>query len=185
MNHKGTKDIETERLFLRKWKINDTDDVFRICGDKTLVPFPHKDTTQTKIWIEKMIKNYENMNNYDWGIELKDTKKIIGFIYICDSNDENQLCYIDCALSKNYWNNGYATEALKYVIQYLLNNIGFNRIQCEHFIDNPASGKVLEKAGMKYEGTLRQYSINWKTGKITDSKVYSIIKDDLVENKIV
>ena len=179
MNHIGTKSIETERLLLRKWDINDIEDVFCFCGDNTVVPFPHENIIETKNWLEKMIKSYDEINTYEWGIELKNINKIIGMIYVTENDDVNQSCNIVCTLSKNYWNNGYATEALYSVVRYLINDAGFNRVECEHFIDNHASEKVMEKAGMKYEGTLRQSSINWKTGKFTDVKIYSTIKGDL------
>jgi len=89
-------------------------------------------------------------------------------------------CEIAYTLSKAYWNKGYAKEALYSVLRYLINNEGYNRVQGGHFNDNPASGKVMEKAGMKYVGILRQNNINWKTGKFIDTKIYSMIKSDLI-----
>jgi ribosomal-protein-alanine N-acetyltransferase len=184
MNHIGTKTIETERLILRKWRIDDAEDVFSYCGDGTIVPTPHKNVEQTKNELEKWIKDYEKIDTYEWGIELKTIKKIIGVIFVVKKDNKNEVCRIAYTLSKKYWNNGYATEALYHVLRYLLNNVGYNRVEGGHFIDNPASGRVQEKAGMKYEGTKRQNSINWKTDKLTDSKLYGIIKVDLLtENK--
>jgi len=184
MNHIGTKTIETERLILRKWRIDDAEDVFCYCSDETIVPAPHINVNQTKNELEKWIKDYEKMDTYEWGIELKTIKKIIGVIFVVKKDDKNEVCRIAYTLSKIYWNNGYATEALYHVLRYLLNDVGYNRVEGGHFVDNPASGRVQEKAGMKYEGTKRQNSINWKTGKLTDSKIFGIIKDDLqTENK--
>jgi len=185
MNHIGTKTIETERLILRKWRIDDAEDVFGYCGDGTIVPIPHKNVEQTKIELEKWIKAYKKIDTYEWGIELKSIKKIIGVIFVVKKDDKNEVCRIAYTISKIHWNNGYATEALYHVLRYLLNNVGYNRVEGGHFVDNPASGRVQEKTGMKYEGTKRQDSINWKTGKFIDSKLYGIIKDDLMtENKL-
>jgi len=180
MNHIGTKTIETERLILRKWRIDDAEDVFSYCGDRTIVPIPHKSVDQTKNELEKWIKDYQKIDTYEWGIELKTIKKIIGVIFVVKKDDKNEVCRIAYTLSKKYWNNGYATEALYHVLRYLLNDVGYNRVEGGHFVDNPASGRVQEKAGMKYEGTKRQDSINWKTGKFIDSKLYGILKDDLM-----
>jgi len=179
MEHLGTNNLETDRLLLRKWKTDDANDVFCFFGDSSIVPYPYKDIEQTRNELESWIKGYENISTYEWGIELKDSNKIIGVIFAMDSNDENQSCKIAFTLSKSYWNNGYATEALYHVLRYLLNDVGYNRVQGGHFIDNPASGKVMEKAGMIYEGTMRQEYINWKTGKFIDHRIYGIIKDDL------
>ena len=74
-------------------------------------------------------------------------------------------------------------EALKSILEFLLTEVNYNRVEGGHFSDNPASGRVMEKSGMKYEGTLRQSNINWKTGKFIDSKLYGIIKNDLNEIK--
>ena len=179
MNHLGTKNIETERLLLRRWKIDDRNDVFEYCGDETIVPSPHKNVEETKNQLENWIKSYEKMNTYEWGIELKNIRKIIGVIFVVNSDDENKSCTIAYTLSKKYWNNGYATEALYHVLRYLINIIGYNRVGGGHFVDNPASGRVMEKAGMIYEGTTRQGNINWKTGEYIDSNIYSMIKNDL------
>jgi ribosomal-protein-alanine N-acetyltransferase len=181
MRHIGTKNIETERLLLRKWNLNDAEDVFQYCGDKTIVPDPHKSVEQTKNELEKWIKNYDKISTYEWGIELKNIRKIIGVIFVVAKDDTNESCTIAYTLAKNYWNNGYATEALKSILKYLLIDVGYNRIDGGHFSDNPASGKVMGKAGMKYEGTLRQSNINWKTGKFIDSNLYGIVKEDLNE----
>jgi ribosomal-protein-alanine N-acetyltransferase len=179
MNHLGTKIIETERLILRKWKIDDAEDVFSYCGDGTIVPVPHKNVEQTKNELTNWIKDYEKMDTYEWGIELKSIKKIIGVVFVVEKDDKNEVCTIAYTLSKIHWNNGYTTEVLYHVLRYLINDVGYNRVEGGHFTDNPASGRVMEKAGMKYEGTKRQGNINWKTGKFIDSKLYGIIRDDL------
>jgi ribosomal-protein-alanine N-acetyltransferase len=180
MNHIGTKTIETERLILRKWRFDDAADVFGYCGDGTIVPTPHINVDQTKNELKNWIKEYERTDTYEWGIELKTIRKIIGVIFVVKKDDKNEVCTIAYTLSKKYWNNGYATEALYHILRYLLNDVGYNRVEGGHFVDNPASGRVQEKSGMKYEGTKRQDTINWKTGKFIDSKIYGIIKNDIM-----
>jgi ribosomal-protein-alanine N-acetyltransferase len=180
MKHLGTKIIETENLLLRKYVLNDAEDIFNnIMSDKEITQNPHKTIEQTKDEINNWIKKYKETNYYEWAIELKNKKKIIGLICTINVNEQTKSCEIAYTISQKYWNKGYATEALYYVLRFLINDVGYNRIQGGHLIDNPASGRVMEKAGMKYEGTLRQDTINWKTGKLIDSKIYSIIKDDI------
>jgi len=70
------------------------------------------------------------------------------------------------------------SEALTKVIDYLLNEVGFELIEAKHLLDNPASGRVMEKAGMKYETTLRKRFIDKVTKERIDLKVYSITKED-------
>lgn len=85
-------------------------------------------------------------------------------------------CSIGYVLSKKYWNLGYVSEALKSVIEYLIKEANFNRIEAIHAIDNIASGKVMKKEGMKFEGILRQ-SAKSNNG-ISDVAVYSILKEE-------
>ena len=180
MKHIGTLDIETKQLLLRKQKIEDAADIFCIYGDSSIVPDPHENTEQTKNELKTWIKFYDKMDSYAWGIELKAIKKIIGVIFTAHNDEQNKSCTISYKISRNHWNNGYATEALYHVIRFLLFDVGYNRVDAGHFIDNPASGRVMEKAGMKYEGTLRQSHFNWKTGAFIDTKVYGIIKEDMI-----
>ena len=180
MNHLGPKDIETKRLLLRKYVLEDAEDIFgNIMSTGVHINNSHKTLDETKNALVDWIKDYEKIDFYEWAIELKINKKIIGLICTINNNEKLKSCEIAYEISRNYWNNGYATEALYYVLRYLINDVGYNRIKGGHFIDNPASGRVMEKAGMRYEGTLRQDCINEKTGKFIDSKIYSIIKDDL------
>ncbi len=87
-------------------------------------------------------------------------------------------CEIGYIISKKEWNKGIMTEALKAVIKYLFDKVNFNRIQLRHMVDNPASGKVMLKCGMKYEGVLRQYGLK-NTGERCDTTIYSILKGEI------
>ena len=82
-------------------------------------------------------------------------------------------CEVGYCYGSKYWGQGYATEALQAVIDYL-HKEGFPVVYAQHFISNKASGKVMEKAKMKYEATLKSRVVN-KKGKREDVKVYSSI----------
>jgi RimJ/RimL family protein N-acetyltransferase len=75
-----------------------------------------------------------------------------------------------------YWNHGYASEAARRVVNWGFQYLGLNRIYAQHFADNPASGRVMQKIGMQYEGTLRQPFI--RLGEARDSVCYGILKDE-------
>ena len=75
-----------------------------------------------------------------------------------------------------YWGNGYATEAARGVVQYGFEEIKLNRIFAHHFKHNPASGQVLRKIGMKYEGCMRQHVLKW--GEFIDLELYSILREE-------
>lgn len=79
-----------------------------------------------------------------------------------------------------YWNRGYATEAARAMVAYGFEALGLNRIQACHMDTNPASGKVLKKIGMKYEGTLRQAT--YRFGEYRDLLMYSIVRSEYQPN---
>jgi ribosomal-protein-alanine N-acetyltransferase len=181
LNHLGTINIETKRLCLRKLSIDDARDVFHHWTGDSLIMWRngvHKSLEQTTKEMKKWIKCYEKKEYYEWGIELKENHEIIGAICTINNDEETKSCEIAYNISKFHRNKGYMTETLFCILRFLINEIGYNRIRGGHFVDNPASGRVMEKAGMKYEGTLRQNGKNMN-GDIVDSKIYSLIKDDI------
>ncbi|HEY8392736.1 MAG TPA: GNAT family protein [Capillibacterium sp.] len=88
------------------------------------------------------------------------------------------MCEIGYCLSKRYWNQGIMTEALKAVIAYLIKEVGFKRVQAVHQVENPASGRVMIKAGMKHEGRLRGYVLN-NRNELVDCEMYAILEDEI------
>ena len=79
-------------------------------------------------------------------------------------------------IGKPFWNRGYATEAAVAIIRYGFTSLELNRIASRHFTRNPASGRVMQKAGMQHEGTARQSMIKW--GKYEDLQLYAILRED-------
>lgn len=184
LNHIGTQEIETERLLLRKFKIEDATQMFNNWARypenvKYLSWLPHKSIDETYQILDKWLNEYKNKDYYRWCITLKDTHEAIGGIDVVEIMELRSTCEIGYVLSKNYWNRGIMTEALKAVLNYLFKKVNFNRIQLRHHIENIASGKVMQKCGLKYEGILRQYGIT-NTGKHCDSAIYSILKSELI-----
>ena len=79
-------------------------------------------------------------------------------------------------VGKPFWGQGYCTEAAQAVIAYGFQTLGLNRIQAHHFGRNPASGRVMQKLGMRYEGLERQYHKKW--GQFEDGLGYAILRED-------
>jgi Acetyltransferases, including N-acetylases of ribosomal proteins len=170
---------------LRRFSINDADEMFRTwTGDEDVARYmrwdAHKDVGETKQVITVWLKNYERNDFYLWGITLKDTNTLIGTMGMFCAN-ENDMCYeVAYCTGKAYWNNGYVSEALKAVINFGLQKIGINRIEAYHSINNPASGKVMQKCGMQYEGRARQ---KYKShAGFEDCDMYAILREDLKVN---
>ena len=116
------------------------------------------------------------MNFYQWGIELKDVKELIGNISVVKVIDEIDCLELGWVIGRNYWGNGYTAEAALKMIDFLFDEVGANCICAGHDVNNPNSGRVMQKIGMKYEGILRQRGRN--NQGIVDMAYYSIIKSE-------
>ena len=182
-NDIGTIKLETERLILRRFTIEDAEGVYNNWGtdsecNKYLNWNLHQNIEETKEIIQKWISEYDN-GSYHWIVELKDSHEVIGslcavHIHKKDYNVEIGYCY-----GSKYWKNGYATEALRRVIEFFLNDVGFFLVEARHISGNPASGRVMQKSGMHKDAVLKNRRINKYTKEFNDLIVYSIDKNDL------
>ncbi len=180
LNNIGTTTLETERLILRKFHITDAQDMFdNWAKNPTVCKFltwEHHDCVETtqKV-LTSWINAYETETQYNWAIVSKATSKVIGSISVVDMSQKHRNCEIGYCIGENYWNKGIATEALKTVINYMFDVVGMHRIQAKHDAKNPASGKVMEKSGMNFEGTMKHARLH-KDNSWGDTNIWAIIK---------
>ena len=178
-----TKTIQTNRLILRKFTITDADDMYNNWASDTecckyLAWNVHKNIDETKALLESWIKAYDE-GCYNWVVEIKNTHEIIGSISVMTALEKHSTCELGYCYGSKYWGNGYATEALRAVIEYLLKECDFYLVEARHISENPASGRVLEKAGMHKDAVLRDRRINKHTGERNDAIIYSMTKEEL------
>lgn len=181
MKHKGTQKIETERLILRKFKVSDAEEMFlNWASDSEVAKYltwpPHESAVFTKKLLEEWVSHYADDSYYQWCIELKENSQAIGSIGVVKILDYIEAVSIGYCIGKNYWGKGLMTDALSAVIKFLFNEVDVNRISAAHDTDNPASGRVMAKCGLKYEGTLIQAARNQQG--ICDIAVYGLVKRD-------
>lgn len=182
LQHKGTVKIETERLVLRKFTIYDAKDIFNnwasdvdIC--KYLRWTKHKNINETINLLNNWIYEYENKSFYQWAITIKESGFLIGSIGLFIINEHDLCGDIGYCISKECWKQGFATEAVKSILKFAFNEVEFNRIETYHSINNPASGKVMIKSGMTFEGVAEEkYKSNLG---FEDCNMYSIVKKNL------
>lgn len=184
MNSVGTKYLETERLSLRRISLNDVNNVYReILGNKKRLHFLDwnyaTDANEAKAYIENIINNYSKEYYFFWVMEEKVTQRFIGCIFVCNSEIRKRFAEIEYVVSDKTQGCGYMTEALKKVIDFLIKEVGYYRIEGVCNIENNASARVMEKAGMVLEGILRGRALNLnKDGNPGDLKMYSFISSD-------
>lgn len=182
MIHLGTKTLETERLILRKINQNDYKQAYaNWCSRDAVARYViwevHKNESETKELFDNWIKQYEDNDTYRWIIEYKENHEVIGTIDVSKKFIDFDTCEIGYCMSDDYWNKGIMTEALKAVIKYLFEECKAETICADYLEYNPASGKVMKKAGMKYEGIQRKRVLD-KDGRRNDLISCSILKEE-------
>lgn len=155
MKHVGTQTIETARLILRKYEISDAEDMYQNwVTDPEVSRFwtwePHKDISETGSLLAGWINEYAKPDTYHWVIVLKSTSQAVGYIYLDDINETEKSLSVHYLLSRKLWNQDIMTEACKSVLEFAFDIVGAEKIHSWHHIDNPASGRVLQKSGLQY-----------------------------------
>jgi len=157
-----TCSLSTERLYLRRWHDSDAPSLFKYASDPDVGPRagwpPHKSVEESLTVIREIFTNDET-----WAIVLKETEEVIGCMgYFTHATSNIPIGENDCEVgywvAKPYWNQGICTEALQLMLDYCINEKHFENIWSDHFIGNPASGRVMEKCGFKDTGMLNQCS---------------------------
>lgn len=171
--------LETERLVLRQFHINDARRVQRLAGEwavakSTFIPHPYKNGIAER-WILGLIEDYKKDRVVNFAIEVKSTGELIGSIGLVleMAHNRGDLGYW---VGVPYWGKGYCTEAGRAILAYGFGVLDLNRIAAPHFSSNPASGRVLQKLGMKHEGTRRQHYLHF--GKFEDAELYGLLREE-------
>lgn len=147
------KELETERLILRKVRVDDAEQLFHDITSSTEVAkyvtwHAHKELSDTVAYVEYCLDDYKNIRCYRWAIELKETGALIGMIDVVGYNEgEPEIGYM---LAEREWGYGYATEACREAVRYLMLDEGFKTVYAEAHTDNIGSNRVLEKCGFHY-----------------------------------
>lgn len=177
MINTGTQQLETERFILRRFVEEDYHAMYHNWAKHEEVaryfPWsPMSDIERAKEKMCKWVQNYSREDYYHWGIVCKEDGNLIGTINlkVDDDNNSAETSYI---VAPDYWNKGVMTEVLKTIISFGFETLQLNRIAAEFFEGNEASRRVMEKCGLKIEGTARQ--MYYKNGRYIDSTWCSIL----------
>jgi len=167
--------LETQRLILRALCPSDLDDLYEYASDHEIdhyVPWEHyENIDEARENLNMFLEQYDKDGFGAWGIEHRTDQKLIGLINTSKPG-YNRRVEVGYAISRAYWGQGYATEALRAVIQFGFEKMELARIEAVVLPENIASARVLEKAGMQFEGLLRKYQV-WKD-QPSDLKMYAI-----------
>ena len=179
MNHLGTRELATERLTLRRFEIEDAENMFyNWANDPEVTKYltwpAHENVEITESIVKDWVSKYDDKEFYQWAIELNDLEQPIGSISAVKVDNKIESVEIGYCIGQKFWHEGYTTEALAEIIRFFIAEVGAGRVCARHDSNNPNSGKVMAAAGMEYEGTLRRADIN--NQGICDAVVYSKIR---------
>ncbi len=176
--------IETKRLLLRPVTLDDAEAMFEYASDRenTRYTFP---TNQSLEETKNNIAQFYLANPLGrWGIEVKSNGQFIGTIDLHKIDPILKKAAIGYIINKKYWNQGLTTEANRAVIELAFEKIGMNKLSALHDKDNPASGKVMEKSGMRFSHEEPYARMdNKEPGRIITRAYYVLTKEDYFANK--
>lgn len=172
--------LNTERLVLRPFRREDAEAVARLAGDRDVafnaLHIPHPmDVSIAEAWIESHEEAFQEGLAINFAIVLRDEAELVGAVGLLVRRDHRRA-ELGYWIGKPYWGRGYATEAARAVVDYAFRTLGLNRVQADHLARNPGSGRVLQKLGMRHEGTLREYAHHW--GRFEDLELYALVRED-------
>ncbi len=182
MNFSGTQKIETHRLVLRPFRMEDADDMYSNWASDPLVTryltWPaHQSADVTRAVLTDWTSRYGDGEYFNWAIECKENGQVIGSIAVVKLDASvTGAAEIGYCVGRAYWGQGIMPEALRAVMDYLFDTVGLSRVWAGHDVRNPNSGRVMEKAGMKFEGVLRGAGRN--NQGICDMAIYALLRDD-------
>ena len=181
MRHLGTETIETDRLILRRFVPEDVPYAYRnwCCRDEVtkFLRWPtHTSEEMTRETISGWISRYDDPAFYQWAIVLKETGEPVGTISVVDRDDRCELVEIGYCIGDRWWHRGITTEAMRAVTAFFFERVGVNRVEARHDANNPHSGDVMKKCGLKFEGLLRKS--DWNNQGVADMCIYGLLKDE-------
>ena len=183
MEHRGTLPLETSRLLLRPFRAADGEAMYRNWAKdpevtRYLTWQPHAGPEVSCQLASRWEQESQKPDFYQWAIVPKELGEPIGGISVVRTDEAHSSAEIGYCIGRPWWGQGLTAEALRAVIEYLIRQVGFRRVSAQHDVNNPNSGKVMRKAGMKKEGILRATGAN-TTNPRCDMAVYSILAEEL------
>ncbi len=181
MRHKGTVELSSDRLLLRRLTLQDVPAMYRNwAGDPQVTRFLTwtADTyvSQAEDILRIWSRQYREADFYQWAIVPKELGEPIGTISVVRLDETTDTAELGYCIGRKWWHQGYTSEALKAVMPFLFREVQINRLEAKHDTNNPHSGAVMKKCGMRFEGVLRSACRN--NQGIVDAAVYSMLSSE-------
>ncbi len=172
--------LYTPRLVLRPFTLDDATRVQLLAGERIIaemtghIPHPYH-AGVAEDWINTHAGDWKHGDALTLAITLGETGELIGAVSLT-LRPEFKRAELGYWIGVPYWNHGFMTEAARAVLRFAFESLQMQRVYAIHFARNPASGRVMQKIGMQYEGTLRKHFVRWD--KAEDLIYYGILIDE-------
>lgn len=171
--------LETERLHLRPFTLDDDVAVFAVASDPEVARFvrfeAHRDLAETRAFLELVQRHYRRGDPFAWAIALREDGRLIGSCGFVSQAPERRSAEIGYWLGKPYWGQGYAVEAARALVRYGFEQMGLQHVEAKCFLENRGGQRVIEKLGMKLEGTDRSERIK---GAYPELRLHGITRQE-------
>ncbi|MFA6133076.1 MAG: GNAT family N-acetyltransferase [Phycisphaerae bacterium] len=173
--------LRTPRLVLRPFTLADAPTVQRLAGAREIsdtmlsIPHPYEDGV-AEGWIAGHQAAFDAKRELTLAITLAGGGQLVGSIGLMGFGADHKRGELGYWVGKEYWGNGYCSEAAREVVRYGFVQLGLGRVFAHHLTRNPASGRVMQKIGMKHEGTLRQHVVI--RNRFEDLECYGILREE-------
>lgn len=172
--------LTTDRLVLRPFQPEDAADVQRLAGDRAVaattlrIPHPYEDG-MAETWIATLGPAFAKGEHLALAVTRREDGVLMGAVGLTPNSD-NESAELGYWIGTPHWGRGYATEAARALVRFGFDHLKLNRVYAHHFANNPASGRVLQKAGLSWEGRMVQGIKKW--GQFIDVVLYGVVRED-------
>ncbi|HVF12514.1 MAG TPA: GNAT family protein [Actinomycetota bacterium] len=172
--------LNTERLTLRPFTMNDAEDVFAYASDPEVPRYlpwePHATIEDSRSFLEGVLSAYKEGRPFAWALVLKQAGKVVGGAGYNSWDRPNRSAAFGYAMAKQLWGQGLMTEATKAILGFGFDQMNLNRIWAIAEPENIGSWRVMEKCGLSYEGTMRE--LRFERGRFRTFKQYAILRSE-------
>ena len=181
MTHRGTERLETEGLILRRFTRDDAAAMYRNwASDEEVTRFltwpTHRGPGDSEAVLRKWEAAYADERFYQWAIVPKESGEPIGSISAVQVEERIDMVQIGYCIGRAWWHRGITSEALRAVLDFFFDRVGANRVEAKHDTRNPRSGMVMQRCGMRREGTMRSADRN--NQGLCDVCLYAVLRTD-------
>jgi RimJ/RimL family protein N-acetyltransferase len=173
--------LTTERLLLRPLVEADGPRVRELASDETIarntldIPHPYPEGA-AETWIAAHPELWRQGSDVVFAVALRDSGLLVGCVGLSSVSQRHRRADIGWWVGREYWSRGYCTEAARALLDFAFGRLGLNRVYSSHYARNPASGRVMQKLGMKREGVQRRHVERW--GEFHDLVLYGILSEE-------